>query len=30
MGKKNFPGGPVVKIMYFQHRGYGFDPFSGN
>ena len=25
-----FPGGPVVKILCFQCRGHGFDPWLGN
>ena len=27
---RDFPGGPVVKTPYFQHRGHGFDAGSGN
>ena len=26
----DFPGGPVVKTLYFQYRGHGFDPWLGN
>ena len=26
----DFPGGPVAKILGFQHRGPKFDPWSGN
>ena len=26
----DFPHGPVVKSFSFQHRGWGFDPWSGN
>ena len=26
----DFPHGPVVKNPYFQLRGHGFDPQSGN
>ena len=27
--KWDFPGGPVVKTLRSQCRGYGFDPWSG-
>lgn len=27
---ENFPGGPVVKILYFHHRRNRFDPCLGN
>ena len=27
---RNFPGGPMVKILSFQCRVYVFDPWSGN
>ena len=27
---RDFPGGPAVKTLCFQCRGYGFDPWSGN
>ena len=27
---RDLPGGPVVKTSCFQHRGYGFDSWSGN
>ena len=26
----DFPGGPVVKALYFQSRGHGFSLWSGN
>ena len=26
----DFPGGPVVKILYFHCREHRFDPWSGN
>ena len=29
-GKRDFPGGPVVKILCFHFRGHGFNPWSGN
>ena len=28
--KWDFPGGSVVKILSFNCRGHGFDPWSGN
>ena len=28
--KPDFPGGPVVKILCFQHRGHRFNPWLGN
>ena len=28
--RRNFPGGPVVKIPSFHCKGHGFDPWSGN
>ena len=30
MKLKDFPGGPVVKILHFHCRGHGFDPWSRN
>ena len=27
---RDFPGGPVVKTLYFQCKGRGFDPWLGN
>ena len=27
---RDFPGGPVVKTLYSQCRGPGFNPWSGN
>ena len=27
---ENFPGGPVAKLLCFQCRGCGFNPWSGN
>lgn len=29
-GYKDFPGGPVAKIMCSQLEGAGFDPWSGS
>ena len=26
---RDFPGGPVVKTLHFQHRGHEFNPWSG-
>ena len=28
--KRDFPGGPVLKILHFQCGGPGFNPWSGN
>ena len=28
--RRDFPGGPVVKTLCFQSRGYGFDFWLGN
>ena len=30
INNREFPGGVVVKTPYFQFRGPGFDPWSGN
>ena len=27
---RDFPGGPVIKTLFFHCRGQGFDPWSGN
>ena len=27
---KDFPGGPVVEMPHFQHRGHRFNPSMGN
>ena len=27
---EDFPGGPVIKTLLSQYRGYGFDPWSRN
>ena len=30
MSSGDFPGGPVLKTMYFQRRGCGFHPYLAN
>ena len=27
---RDFPGGPVVKMLHFYGSGHGFNPWSGN